>query len=263
LSCPSEIAACSDSVLWLTGDIERGDADKVADELKRRGPIVATVILAKSAGGSAREAMKIGRLLRRLHIVTGAGWAIAADPKESKRSFSATVYYPQAAVRSQDNKWNIPALEAGKSVCVSAWFDIWLGGYRRFGYFYLAIHAPYIEVPAGLNITIDRIAAFYRQGMLEIQTYHLEMGVPESLWNLEVGVPWDKFKPISLAYLDRELLSAAAAEPIAKPAECGQGLPDLFDVWTGKIDMQAVAECAAFFGETLKQERANAWAETF
>jgi hypothetical protein len=70
LTCPQDIGTCGGDVIWITGDIERGDSKKFAAELRRRGSVVTTVILARSAGGSAVEAVKIGRLIRLLRPVS-------------------------------------------------------------------------------------------------------------------------------------------------------------------------------------------------
>jgi hypothetical protein len=52
----------------LEGDISPGDLDKIAIFLKINGPVATSPISLASKGGDVEEAMKIGRLFRRLKI---------------------------------------------------------------------------------------------------------------------------------------------------------------------------------------------------
>jgi hypothetical protein len=217
---------------------------------------VADAILADSVGGSGPEAWKIGRLLRRLHIVTSLGWAVASNDAKAVKGTSSDIFYPAASVLGA----SVPTLDWHRSVCASACVDIWLGGYYRFGNAYLAIHAPAIDSEDEHQSDEDRAIAF-KQGMSDWSAYLNEMGIPPSLIEDALRVPNDQFEILSRSYVERFLLARSFSDEAWLMTHCGSAFPGTLEVWRGDITMRSVAKLSQCIADALRSDRVKAWAD--
>ena len=256
-SCPKDVDPCSASVLWLTGEIVDGDAARLAAVLKQRGPVVSLVVLADSVGGNGEEAWKIGRLLRKLRLMTAIGSAVASQAPTALKGSSPVIYYPEAGVAAHGSGVVVPSLDFRKAVCASACVDIWLGGYYRFGDAYLAVHRPVMVTNPGtpttepLKTLDDEVARW--------AAYDAEMGAPDSLLALSMQVPNSKFKLLDRSYIQHSLLGRSISDEFWMAVDCGTGFPDTLDVWKGTIGFDAIATLSRCAADHLKEQRIRAW----
>jgi hypothetical protein len=149
---PPKLPPCS--TLRLTGQIESGDAARVEQEIRRNLPFVDEMELV-SPGGNVREAMLIGRVLRRFLISTQVPFLI--DGSASLRGLE-TQYLPS---------------DAG---CESACFLVYVGGISRSGT-RLGIHRPVLTNDAMRELTPEQAGQFYRDISAEIRQYLIDMDV--------------------------------------------------------------------------------------
>lgn len=260
LTCPSDIDACGgEDVIWITGEIERGDFRKFAAELRRRGPVVTTVVLARSGGGLLGEAVKIGRLIRLLRLATSVGWGVV-DP--STRTYAA-VYYPVAATVADAKSWTVPALKPAQAICASACVDIWVAGYPRLGYSFLSVHATQVDISQFDWITLDRIAELNRGADAFVRNYYAEMGAPQDLSNEAQTVTNNSVKFITFPYIEERLLPMDHVQMATILRHCDGITPSARDARIQKVDMQVVAEQTSCMLEALGPLRAEAWMRAF
>ena|SRR5208337_2624625 len=105
-------------VLEIEGEIEPGDALKLLRTYEYCGQFTTGIISLFSRGGDVEEAMKIGRLIRRLRLST------------------------QAPERSGSYKILASPADKANSICASACILVWVAGARRTGDL-LILHRPY------------------------------------------------------------------------------------------------------------------------
>jgi hypothetical protein len=132
----------------LRGQIVRGDYEKVVEAISKSWPGL-TMLELHSPGGSAMEALKIGRLVRKYLITTNASGS--ADCKEG-------------------------LTECG---CASACALIWFGGIERMGT--VGLHRPRIDDPEFAHSPPDEAMKRYRQVISAIEAYLMEMEAPRSI----------------------------------------------------------------------------------
>jgi hypothetical protein len=261
--CPVDVAPCPASVLWVTGEIVDGDADRFAAELQRRGPEVATVILADSIGGSGEEAWKIGRLVRTLHLMTAIGWALASHDPSAIKGTSPTIHYPEAAAVRPDGSWAIPAQNFRKSLCASACVDIWLGGTFRFGDAYLGIHRPIMVSVPGTAASQNEPPRTFTGEVARWAQYLEEMDAPQTLLDQSMAVPNDQVKLLDLAFVEHALLTRSISDELWMLIHCGAAFPNALAVAHGKISLERVAALSQCAAQQLKDERTSAWSSAF
>lgn len=144
----------------LEGDIVSGDADKLLAALKslyvdhEHSPLV-TLSLA-SKGGDVREAMKIGRIVRRLRL-----------------NVEVPTYYPKYVP--------VPSLTFAKvsnpdnAICASSCFLVFAGGADRSGN-HIGLHRPYVSRDESASDVVYEEQQ--KKAMIEVRKYLEEMEVP-------------------------------------------------------------------------------------
>jgi hypothetical protein len=164
------------SSVTLRGPIVAGDADKFANMLRQAHPFLGTVYL-HSPGGNVREAMKIGRMIRKHLIETKYGEEKKYEPPDPPNTpwYKSQYYKPRPTIRT--------------SHCSSACFLIWAAGIERSGSDESAIglHRP---IPTDLDkMAPGEASAIYRQAMIEVEAYLREMEVPPSFFRIMENTP--------------------------------------------------------------------------
>jgi hypothetical protein len=135
--------------LALSGQIFKGDYDKVVAFLKAHQPFLESFIL-NSPGGDADEAIRIGRLFRKYLIETNAH--VGGDLILT---------------------------------CASACALIWFGGVHRDSK--VGVHRPQINDPMFRGLSPTDASTVYRQVLGRIAAYLDEMEVPKSIIELMIG----------------------------------------------------------------------------
>jgi hypothetical protein len=159
---------------FLTGEISKGDYDKVATFIRAHHPFLSAFDLA-SAGGDVDEALKIGRLFRKYLITT----------------FAPTTVRFGADLNATDD--DVPHLSVGlrdlcrgsDCICASACALIWTGGVGRIGT--VGLHRPRINDPMFRGLPPADASNAYRQVLGRIAAYLDEMEVPKSTVALMVA----------------------------------------------------------------------------
>jgi len=139
-------------IFAIEGNIIRGDYKKFEDLVRVYGGIYNSVTIA-SKGGDIFEAMKIGRLIRKLRYSTWAPWQIGG------RIISFEL----------KDKTN--------NVCASACFFIYIAGVRRVGNI-IGIHRPYLSVEDYKEMGIEDAIDAHKKLKEIITNYIIEMSVP-------------------------------------------------------------------------------------
>lgn len=263
LSCPSEIKICSPSVIWLSGTIERGDAKKFADEIKRRGPTVATVALIDSPGGDLREAIRIGRLIRKLQLRTTVGWPIFGSGFTSAYGLSRKIYYPMAAIVGSDSLPAVPSVDTSRADCISACVDIWVAGSQRFGTAFLGIHKFYLKAWNRPNVTVDQIVAATQHLQEQVFAYYSEMGVPQSFIRLQNDTPWNDLQFLKRDFIQSKFLGQTILRDVWMKWSCGSLYPNWEDVAQLDISLESVATLSICDEALTREAREQAWADVF
>lgn len=133
--------------IYIEGDLISGDAVHFLQLLQQNHPFVSTVILA-SHGGSVREALEIGELVRKYLLIT----VVPSLPQ------TVAIYTGRLDIFSggfiSDGQHISTALSSGTSLktlcqgfdcfCASACTDIWAAGSIRYGNF-LGVHQVFTE----------------------------------------------------------------------------------------------------------------------
>jgi len=138
----------------IEGEIEPGDALKLLKMYKYFGQFEGADVFLFSRGGNVEEAMKIGRLIRRLRLTT---------------------YAPDRA-----NSYKILALPADRanSVCASACVLVWVAGARRTGDL-LILHRPYPAPESVGKLSDIEFEALESNSISMVRNYLQEMDLPQ------------------------------------------------------------------------------------
>lgn len=139
--------------LIIEGEIEKGDADYFLELIKRHKGELETVHL-MSPGGSAVEAIKLGRIIRSLKMTT---FAPLVSP-------------------SQPNCLHKP-IEPQNCTCTSACFFIFVSGYERYGHV-LGIHRVFVRHDYLKKLSESEALTSSKEAKEIVTTYFNEMGVP-------------------------------------------------------------------------------------
>lgn len=141
--------------LKFEGEIVPGDGEKIRNAMLAYAPSVSRIFL-YSKGGDVVEAMKIGRLIRRLRFATETG---NYDPVAGK---SFCLVKPE---------------HSDTCICASACFLAFAGGAYRYGN-YLLLHRPFLTNEAAANLSDVRQEEAQKSVMLSVRKYLEEMEVP-------------------------------------------------------------------------------------
>lgn len=113
-----------ESSIWVRGTFTPGDYAAFRDLLAGEGKYAVDVKLIQSTGGNLEEAMKMGRLIRKLGMRTQITDLLLAG---------------RPAMLSDD------VLNDSDATCASACVAVWLFGIWRMGDWRLLIHRPYYD----------------------------------------------------------------------------------------------------------------------
>ena len=150
------------SVGYFSGEISKGDFEKVANLISANAPFLGAFAL-NSAGGSVDEALKIGRLFRENLILTEAPFP---DGRGDPILFSSSA--PGGNLCNDED-----------CVCASACALIWFGGVGRIGT--VGLHRPRNSAPAFRQLSPADASSEYRQTLGDIVAYLDEMEVPKPI----------------------------------------------------------------------------------
>lgn len=138
----------------IRGSISAGDFEKFVTFYRAHHPFMNVVFL-HSAGGNVREAIKIGRLLRRYLIEADAPRQIAGHRLLGK------------------------LCDGPDCVCASACALIWFGAPARAGG--VGLHRPYSKDAAFGALSAEEASKQYQDALRGMSTYLSEMGAPKSV----------------------------------------------------------------------------------
>lgn len=156
--------------LYIVGQIVPGDYDRFVTAIRQTAnPITAVNIV--SVGGNVQDAVKIGRLIRKLNLATNA-------PNLASYAPQARALVCGAAAK----------IAASPCTCASACFLIWAAGVTRSG---TDIHIHRISFDATYygSLQPGDASAQYRTGIEEVHRYLSEMEIPESIYERMVRMP--------------------------------------------------------------------------
>ncbi|MFW5452785.1 hypothetical protein [Thioalkalivibrio sulfidiphilus] len=184
----------SHDVVVIDGEIVEGDYQRFLAALLSSG--YGASIFISSPGGDLHEAMRIGRLIRKIGYVT--------DIPTARPDASCTPLY------------NIQ-----HCTCDSACLFIWLGGIKREGD-YITVHRPYIEPSSLREITADEAREHSLLIAEWVADYFQEMGAPRALWDRMSSVSYDRVERLSQSYIERNLSGVSRDYEDWSIARCGR-----------------------------------------
>jgi hypothetical protein len=177
---PAELGYTGFANVILEGKIETGDYDKllkIIDEYCSNYQICEFGIYLASPGGNLIEAMKIGRLVRKLRLETH----VSSDLPPPYRQKSEAIL--------KDAKANY--------MCASACFFIFVAGIDRERDTFsplLGIHRPYLSDVDLKRLSGNQVMASAGQMRTVVEDYLKEMGVPAKYAGLMFSIPKDQVR---------------------------------------------------------------------
>lgn len=192
----------STPVIWIVGEIVKGDLAKVEKAAKQlilsdRSKFLHVYL--NSPGGDAYEAMKIGRLLRKLMAKTYAVGITYYDPN-SKYGIEAAQYFANNPDELRKFSVYRKFVPLGDKIpekyirrCYSACVLIFYAGVERDtsnnGYFrdnsniipVIGLHRPYYEKDYYSKLSPEEANARYKDLEKAVETYLSEMGAPNEV----------------------------------------------------------------------------------
>ncbi len=159
--------------LVIEGPIESGDFDKFIKIIRDNQGQLSTVYIF-SSGGDFYEAMKIGRAMRALELVSMV-------PMRNESGL------PSCEGLHSEPKPNDPK----NCTCASACFFIHIGGIHRGGT-YLAVHRPYFEKGKFGKLTETEAKKAFDALQDSAREYMIAMGVPKHIQEDVLGTPSER-----------------------------------------------------------------------
>lgn len=147
----------------VEGEIVPGDFQRLQSLLRDKGPYVERVYL-YSPGGEAREAMKIGRMLRTLQITTEAPGRTSKLVGDDIKSFAQCTF---TKPRKQEN-----------CVCYSSCYLAWIAGIDRAGH-WLGVHRPRFKEEYFASLSATAAQVEYNNMMKDVESYLSQYMVPQ------------------------------------------------------------------------------------
>lgn len=158
----------------IEGIVEEGDFDRFI-ELAWRQQGKLNGVRTFSSGGDFYEAMKIGRAIRKLELVSSV-------PHHERDSWGRPSCEPPMEglfPRPKDSR---------NCTCASACFFVHLGGSSRMGT-YLAVHRPYFAVGRFGSLPSSEAKLVFDKLQEEARNYMIEMGVPAHIQEDVLATP--------------------------------------------------------------------------
>lgn len=158
----------------IEGDIVSGDFDAFINIVRENQGRISTVYIF-SPGGDFREAMKIGRAMRDLGLISQA-------PRISETGKPVCDDYLGLDIKPRNNK---------NCICASAGFFIHIGGVFRSGS-YLVVHRPSFASKEFGNLSEEAAKKAFNALQDSAKLYMKDMGVPTHIQEDVLGIPSDK-----------------------------------------------------------------------
>jgi hypothetical protein len=205
----------------IKGPIEAGDSLRFVEVVRKNHPFLDEVLL-WSPGGSVEEGMEIGRLIRKAMLSTEAPGRDDGWPP------SFGLLYTPLATRE--------ICKSSSCNCASACFLIWAAGSNRRGSV-LGLHRPTIKSTSFAAMAPDRAAVLYRQLLLDMDKYLVEMEIPRRF----IEVMKDT-SPADIYWLSRDQAYSMSDVPSIEAwlaATCGSmakppmAIPNFEKFWEG------------------------------
>ena len=184
----AEIRVFARSWVLLEGKNEKGDYDKIF-KIAEFMPGLTEGIYLFSPGGDVAEAIRIGRLIRRLRWTTDAPLTQQLRPAPSWRMLTEHYGLKDPMQNGQ---------------CASACFFIYIAGIYRSGDT-LLIHRPYLSETELRRISGDQVLKMSQVARTETDAYLKEMGLPAKYSELMYSVPKDQVQLLALSDIKADL----------------------------------------------------------
>ncbi len=175
----------------LQGQIEPGDYDRFKDIVERNHPFLSDIYV-NSPGGDVLEAMRIGRLIRKLLLeVTAPSYLDTEADREQAAN-------PSSRVQARTSLWLIDTNLNQQRVicsgapdacgCASACILIWVAGGKRNGDV-LGLHRPTFKDQRFASMGADEAQRAYRNALEAMTQYLKEMEAPTQFADDLVNTP--------------------------------------------------------------------------
>ena len=168
------------SRIAVEGPIEKGDYERFLEAVLSAGVDINTVSLA-TGGGDAREAMRLGRLIRAFGLSVEAG-----------------KHFPQGNFCLPEPK------NPANCRCDSACLFLYLGGIHRYGDA-IGVHRVYLNHEAQLQLSLDESNVISRAIEAETRKYFDEMGAPVTLLDQVNAAASDQVRYLTTEYVEQNL----------------------------------------------------------
>jgi hypothetical protein len=155
----------------IVGPIVAGDYDRFVSAIRGTRQEITTVTTV-GPGGNVQEAIRVGRLIRKLNLTTEAPFTAEMNP----------VMRPQTCARAS------AVNSQTECTCASACTLIWFAGRSRFGND-LLIHSIKYDPEYYSKLTPSEASKQYRTGTAEIKNYLDEMDVPSGVFDEMFRMP--------------------------------------------------------------------------
>lgn len=227
--------------ITLSGAIRSGDYARFVSIIRENKESAAFSLTLLSAGGDVEEAMKIGRLVRKLYI----------NPWVAIRGLShGRVIHPNFT----EGGCSVPR----QCICASACVFIWLGGVRRSGNF-IAIHRPTFSPERFANMSAPEAKREYDRALEGVRQYLSEMSVTPRFLEAMMAVHSNEVVVVSDKALLDELERPEASFDEWLAARCGRVSKRELDAMLtiqSKLDCEKSSACArALSWRTTPEER--------
>ena len=183
-SKPEEMFRTGFANIIIEGKIEAGDHDKLLKLIEQEANDYARIsggIFLASSGGNLMEAIRIGRLVRKLRLDTHVSSDVPAE-YENRRVGKQPLSDPKA-----------------NRICASACFFIFVAGVDRERDIYpplLGIHRPYFSETDLKQLSGNDALSSASQIRKLVDEYLKEMGVPAKYSDLMFSIPKDQVRMI-------------------------------------------------------------------
>lgn len=183
--------------IMIEGEIRKGDFEEFSQFVKKADGKVTEVYL-RTPGGSAVEAMKIGRLIRKLKMHTNV-------PRGSPAKPSCVIQRP---------------LIEENCTCASSCFLIHAAGVGRSGSV-IGVHRVFVAHAALRQATADEAYAASMNIKKELTSYFAEMGVPSAYTERILSIPSNKIEFLSSDEVEKNFTGLIPEYQEWISAKCG------------------------------------------
>lgn len=163
----------NNGAIKIQGEIVNGDATRFEDAVRQIGPEVRMVKLRGSPGGDLREAMVIGKLVRKMRLLTDLAILGEKGPMVE-----------MSPVVNADGTRSMIIGTDEDALCASACFFIWIAGVQRQGDYLLVVHRPYFDPGEFGQLNFMQAQTAYAGLEQEAYSYLQTMGTPQSVIDL-------------------------------------------------------------------------------